>query len=140
MEHGLESRTFWRTEDIWQEILNRTMLMYRYVQAQVDALAEDEFWVQKIDAQGNRLVEPHKWIQYERVLMEDLREVVAKMDGLDLEARRVAVEEAEAALIAKFMDSILEDLKLTKAQKERLDDAIDRALPIITGQAREIAA
>jgi hypothetical protein len=125
------------TEVMMEELRQRIYALWRYAAKQADALHPDDFWVQKIDAQGNILVEPHKWIQYESMCRAELEEMGLKLIGLGLEERRVRIEEAEAMVVISFLDQILDRLNLTEAQRNALPEAIDEALPILEGQVVE---
>lgn len=141
LEKGLLNRNILDdTAAIWGEVLDRITQLFRYVQGEVNALEQDEFWVRKVDAQGNVLVEPNRWVQLERDLQDQLVEILGKVDGLDIEERRVTIEEAKAALVARFMDAVLDKLELTKEQQGLIGAAVEDALPIIEGTATVMEA
>lgn len=122
-------------ESMLEDLRNRAYALWRYAAAEVDALPEDEFWVRKVDAQFNVVVEPNKWVQYEAACRAELEDLGVKLIGLGLEERRVRIEEAEAEVVTKFLDAVLDGLNLTEAQQQALPVAIDRALPVIEGRA-----
>jgi hypothetical protein len=124
-------------EEMLDEVRRRAYALWRYAAYEVDQLHPDDFWVQKFDAQGNILVEPHKWIQYEEACRAELEELGLKLIGLGLEERRVRIEEAEAQVVTQFLDMVLDRLNLTEKQQQALPEAIDTALPILEGHAVE---
>jgi hypothetical protein len=105
----------------------------------VDQLHPDDFWVQKWDAHGNVLVEPHKWVQFEAAARAELEELGIKLVGLGLEERRIRIEEAQTEVLVKWFDAVLGQLNLSEDQLDALPGALDAAHPILEGSAREIS-
>lgn len=122
-------------EQMLDDLRNRTYALWRYAAAEVDRLHPDDFWVQKYDAQGNVLVEPHRWIQYEQAARLELEELGIKLIGLDLEERRVRLEEAHTEVVVRWFDSVLNRLNLSEAQLDALPAALLAAAPILEGRS-----
>lgn len=119
--------------DALQEILGRAVSHMRIAATQVDKLRPSELWAYKFDAQGNRLVEPSKWLRAETAARKEVMEIAGRMAQLDIDGRRVAVEEAEALFITRFLDAVLDGLNLTDEQRGLLGPALDNAMPLIEG-------
>lgn len=98
-ETGLTRRAGQSSAEILQEVLDRAVGGMRYAASEVDKLAPEEFWVSKIDAQGNVLHEPHKWYQLEVQCRAEVERLAGLMSQLGIAERQVQVEEARAVLI-----------------------------------------
>lgn len=119
--------------DALQEVLGRAVAHMRIAATEVDRLKPTDLWAYKFDAQGNRLVEPSKWLRAETVARKEVLEIASRMAQLDIDGRRVAVEEAEALFITRFLDAVLDQLNLTDEQRGLLGPALDNAMPLIEG-------
>lgn len=124
--------------DVLDECLRRAVGDMRFAGAHVDALAAEDFWVDRIDAQGNRLVEPHPWIQLEKATRTEVVDIAARLAGLDLDERRVAIAEAQAALLQRALTYALNQIGLTKDQRAKLGPALREARGILEGTATDI--
>jgi hypothetical protein len=87
--------------DVLQTVLDRLMDKWRWVCKKVDMLDEDEWLVQRVDENGNRLVEPNVWIQYEQTLRAELIDLGIRMGHLGVDERRVRVQEAQVELLGR---------------------------------------
>jgi hypothetical protein len=96
----------------------------RYAASEVDKLSPDEFWVQKVDAQGNTLVEPNKWYQLEERCREEVGKLAGLMSQLGIAERQVQVEEARAMLVVAAIRDAARDAGLTQAQTRALGSAL----------------
>lgn len=102
---------------IMQEIMERRLGDWRWATSQLDNVPAEEFWVHKIDAQGNVLVEPCKWYQLEQAASAELERITNMIVGAGLAERAVRVEEAKAAMLISALRDALESLKLTPEQR-----------------------
>lgn len=126
------------TEQMLDDLRHRAYAMWRFAAAEVDRLHPDDFWAKRYDAQGNIIVEPHRWIQYEAACRAELEELGIKLIGLGLEERRVRLEEAQHDVVLHWFDGILGALNLTETQLDALPGALDAAAPILEGRAHEL--
>lgn len=124
--------------DVLDECLRRAVGDMRFAGSHVDHLPVEEFWVDRIDAQGNRLVEPHPWIQLEHAVRTEVVDIAARLSGLDLDERRVAIAEAQAALLQRALQVALEKVGLTPDQRKMLGPALREARDILEGTATEV--
>jgi hypothetical protein len=122
-------------EQMLDDLRNRAYALWRFAAAEVDRLHPDDFWVQKWDAHGNVLVEPHRWVQFEHAARVELEELGIKLIGLDLEERRVRLEEAHTEVVVRWFDSVLGRLNLSEAQLDALPAALLAAAPILEGRS-----
>jgi hypothetical protein len=127
-----------RSIDVIQEVLDRAVAMMRFAQAEVDKLSIDELWVRRIDAQDNVIVEPHRWIQMEQVLRTEALEIADRMEKLNIDERRITLQEAESHLIQLAIRQVLAQLDLTPEQTKKVGPALRAAQDIFDGTAREI--
>jgi len=107
-----------------QECLERATGNMRYAASEVDKLGPDEFWVEKFDAQGNRLVEPNKWYQLEAECRAEVEKLAGMMAGLGIAERMVQVEEAKAALLVAAIRDAAREAGLNGAQVRKLGSAL----------------
>lgn len=118
--------------DIMDEVLRRAVGHFRFAAAMVDSLDVEDSFTRSVDAQGNTVWKEHWWIQAERACREEVAELAGRMSGLDIDARRVAVAEAQAALMMRAMQTAIETLKLTPAQRKELGPALRQARALLT--------
>jgi hypothetical protein len=87
--------------DVLQLVLDRAMDLWRLACKEVDKLGMDERLVERTDENGNHLVEPHIWIQYEATLRAELMDLGIRMGHLGVDERRVRVQEAQVELLGR---------------------------------------
>lgn len=136
-EGGMKVPEYNSVPDLLGEVLARAVGGMRYAASEVDKVPVDEFWVRKIDAQGNVLVEPNKWYQLELACRGEVAELADLYARLDLDRRRVELEEAEAALWAGVIREAARRSGLKPAQQRQLLRALDE---VIEGSGEEVAA
>jgi hypothetical protein len=105
---------------------------------QSEAVPVEQFWVEKLDAQGNVLVQPNKWFQLERSLRDEAVKLAARMVELGLAERQVAVEEAKAVMVAQAVRTAAEAAGIPPEQIVRLGEELRKGLE--TGAVQETAA
>jgi hypothetical protein len=123
--------------DVLDECLRRAVGDMRFAAGYVDDLPIDDFWVKKVDAHGNILVEPHPWVQLEKLSREEVVEIATRMAGLDIDERRVALQEAQAALLQRALRVAMEAVGLTPEQQKLLGPALRNARAVLEGAAVE---
>lgn len=128
---GLKRPTGVTVTDVLQECLERATGALRFAAAEVDKLDGDEFWVRKVDAQGNTLVEPNKWYQLEQACRVEVEELATKMLGLDIDSRLAAVEEARAMLMFRAVAEAAKKVGMTPVQIRELGGALRSELETI---------
>jgi hypothetical protein len=136
---GMTRPTGVTVTDVLQECLERATGGLRFAAAEVDKLKGDDFWVQKVDAQGNVLVEPNKWYQLEQACRAEVEELATKMLSLDIDSRLAAVEEARAMLMFRAVVEAAKKVGLDPATVRALGSALRGELEAIEGTALEAA-
>jgi hypothetical protein len=106
--------------ELWGELLGHAVVFMRFAHQQAALLTEDEFWVRKVDAQGNILVEPHPWVQFAAACRAEVAEIANKMESLDIDTRRLAANEATAEAFVAFFNTVTAELKLSAEQRKQL--------------------
>lgn len=132
---GMQRPTGVTVTDVLQECLERATGGLRFAAAEVDKLKGDEFWVRKVDAQGNVLVEPNKWYQLEQACRAEVEDLATKMLGLDIDSRLAAVEEARALLMFRAVAEAAKKVGLSPVQIRELGGALRGELEAIEGVA-----
>jgi hypothetical protein len=112
------------TADVLQEVLDRAVGGMRYAASEVDKLSPDEFWVHKVDAQGNTLAEPNKWYQLEVAARAEVERIAGLMSQLGIAERLVQVEEAKATLIIAAIRDAARDAGLDNTSIRKLGSAL----------------
>jgi hypothetical protein len=118
--------------------LRRVHIAMLFAARQADERQLEQFWVQKVDAWGNVLVEPNKWFQLERQLREEATRLAARMVDLGLAERLVAMEEAKAVMVAQAVRTAAEAAGLSPTQITRLGEEIRKGLE--SGSIGDVAA
>lgn len=106
--------------ELWDELLGHAVAFMRFAHEQATGLERDQFWVYKVDAQGNMLIEPHAWIQYAQATRAEVMEIKARMEQLGIDAKRLELNEATAEAFVNFFNTVVEQLKLTGEQRKTL--------------------
>lgn len=110
--------------DVLQTVLDRLMDKWRWVCKTVDALEMSEVLVERIDEQGNRLVEPNVWIQYEQTLRAELIDLGIRMGHLGVDERRVRVQEAQIELLGRAVLAAAHAIGLDMGVQRQLGAAL----------------
>lgn len=110
--------------DVLQMVLDRLMDKWRWVCKKVDSLDENEWLVQRVDAEGNRLVEPNVWLQYEMTLRAELMDLGIRMGHLGVDERKVRVEEAKIELLGRAVLAAAHAIGLDISTQKQLGAAL----------------
>jgi hypothetical protein len=110
--------------DVLQTVLDRAMDIWRLACKEVDKLDMDDRLVERIDENGNRLVEPHVWIQYELTLRAELADLAIRMGHLGVDERRVRVQEAQVELLGRAVLAAAHAIGLPIDQQKQLGAAL----------------
>lgn len=110
--------------DVLQELLDRSTGNWRWAAGQLDLVSAADFWVQKIDAQGNVLVEPNKWYQLERAAASEVERLAGMMAQLGIDERLVKVEEARAVLLISAVREAAREAGISANQVRALGSAL----------------
>lgn len=121
--------------DVLQESLERVVGLMRLAGSKVDEVELEGFWEDTVAGK-----QPDKWFRLETALRREAVDIAARMMGLDIDARRVALAEAEAKLVERYIQAVLGKLELTPAQRRLIGPALREARAVIEGTAEEIAA
>jgi hypothetical protein len=116
------------TAELLAWTLRRVHATMLWAGRQGDAVPLDKFWVEKWDAQGNRLVEPNKWFQLERAMRDEAVRLAARMQELGLAERAVALEEAKAVMVAQAVRAAAEAAGFDDEQVQRLGVELRKGL------------
>lgn len=117
---GVTAQAGQSSADMLQEVLDRAVSGMRYAASETDKLTPEEFWVSKIDAQGNVLVEPNKWYQLEVQCRAEVERLAGLMSQLGIAERAVRVEEARATLVVAAIRDAARDAGLSQKQMRAL--------------------
>lgn len=110
--------------DVLQQVLDRCMDHWRLACKEVDGLEVDERLVVRIDEQGNKLVEPHVWMQYEQTLRAELIDLGIRMGHLGVDERRVRVQEAQVELLGRAVLAAAHAIGLDVGKQRELGAAL----------------
>lgn len=110
--------------DVLQELLDRCTGNWRWAAGQLDLVPPGQFWVQKIDAQGNVLVEPCKWYQLERAAASEVERLAGMVVQLGIDERLVKVEEAKAVLLISAVRDAAREAGIPANQVRALGSAL----------------
>lgn len=114
--------------DVLQTVLDRCMDHWRLACKEVDSLSMDERLVERIDEQGNRLVETHIWMQYEASLRAELMDLGIRMGHLGVDERRVRVQEAQVELLGRAVLAAAHAIGLPLDTQKQLGAALREEL------------
>lgn len=114
--------------DVLQTVLDRCMDHWRLACKEVDSLDMKERLVERIDEQGNHLVEPHIWLQYEANLRAELMDLGIRMGHLGVDERRVRVQEAQVELLGRAVLAAAHAIGLDVGVQKQLGAALREEL------------
>lgn len=121
------------TEDAWKVAFERLHGQWIFVCSMADKVRGESFWVSKLDAQGNLLVEPNKWFQLEERMRLQLVEMVETAQRFGLAERMVAVTEARQVLVAQAVRDAAIDAGLGPEQVASLGNSLRKRLEAASG-------
>lgn len=110
--------------DVLQTLLDRLMDKWRFVCLKVDRLDESEWLVSRIDDNGNVLLEPNIWIQWEAALRAELMDLSLRMGHLGVDERRVLVQEAQVQLLGRAVLAAAQSIGLAAPVVKQLGAAL----------------
>lgn len=134
--------------DVMELVYRRTHALWQFAASQADKLdatlpdgKANAIWQIQYDAQGNSLRVPHKWIEYERALREELWEQSTDLQSLNIDERRVRIEEAQMEILGRALTLAAQDAGLDAATQQTLGSHLRQRLtelapPAIEGTAR----
>lgn len=131
--------------EVLEKVFRRTHALWAHAASQVDNLSstanpgtKNSLWALKYDEQGNRIVEPSKWVMLETALREELFEQGARMTQLNLDARRVKIEETQLEMLSRALALAAKRANLSDEQQRDLGSALRTELAIIEGTTSEL--
>lgn len=132
--------------DALDKIFRRTHALWHHAATVVDKLstsappgAKNSIWTYKWDENGNKIVEPSKWVAYESALRKEVFEQAAIMQKLNIDEARVRIEQAQLDLLAQALKNAARKANLDDQQQRSLGAALREELSIIEGTAEEIS-
>ena len=138
--------------DVMELVFRRTHALWQFAAAEADKLdatkkdgTTNAIWQIQYDAQGNPLRVPHKWIEMERTLREELWEQATDLQSLNIDERRVRIEEAQMEILGRALSAAAKDAGLDSETQRALGSHLRQRLqelapPPIEGTARPPAA
>lgn len=136
--------------DVMELVYRRTHALWQFAASQADQLdatlpdgKPGAIWQIQFDAQGNPLRVPNKWIEYERALREELWEQSTDLTSLDIDERRVRIEEAQMEILGRALTQAAKDTGLDQATQKLLGSNLRKHLaelspPPIEGTANPV--
>jgi hypothetical protein len=115
------------------EVLNRTIDIWRWAATQADKVPEAEFWVEGFDSDENKITEPNKWFQLEAAARDEAFTMLSTMTSLDIDDRRVKVEEFQLEVLGRALRAAARDAGLSQEQQTALGIELRRHIAIIEG-------
>jgi hypothetical protein len=103
-----------------QLMLDRAMALWRLAANEVDKLRTENLFATSVDEQGNEWEELTKWVAWEQALRNEVFEMAARMQALNVDERLVRVEEVKTELLGRAL--------VNAARKAGLDEDTQRAL------------
>jgi hypothetical protein len=85
--------------EVMEWCLRRLYGQLRFAASQSDAIPLEQFWRYKVDAQGNVLASPNKWVRLELELSDKVVDITRHMAALGIMERQVQLDEAKVALV-----------------------------------------
>lgn len=126
--HEVQLKTFRRIHALWMQAASK-----------VDALDPEatpgepnSLWFKYYDEHGNTRFEPSKWLQLETNLRQELFDAGIRLGHLDIDARRVLVEEAQLTLLQDALATAAARLGLSEAQRVEFGDHFRQAVVELT--------
>lgn len=108
-------------------VLNLAVSRLMYVNAQVQALKEEEIWTGESEERLN------KWLRWEDRLSDKVAKYAGTAVSMGVAEREVAVKEAQTLLVGKFIEAVLEEVGLTAKQRKKVGPAIRQKAPLLLG-------
>lgn len=130
-EAGLNFGEVRSIDDLAEAVVQRVHEVWCWSIQEANEVPVDEFWVQRADAHGNTLVEPHPAIQFEAAMRVEVLDVIDRFGKLDIEQRKLILAEGQATMIEMFVREVVRRIELTPAQKKRLGPAMRDARPAL---------
>ena len=106
-----------------QHVLDTSFAHLLFAGTKVSELPEDELW----RGFGQHKT-PNEWINYESHLRREVLEVTARMLHLGIEDRRARATEILAVTMAPVLEQVINNLRLTPAQRKNAPEIVGKAL------------
>lgn len=143
-EQGIELADPIPTTDLLEKVFRRTHALWIHAATEVDRLDPDapagkpgSLWTYKIDENGNKIVEPSKWVQYENALRQELFEQAAMAQKLNLDEAKVRIEAAQLQLLGQALKNAAKRTGLDDETQRQLGANLRRELSVIEGTAHD---
>lgn len=83
----------------------------------------------------------HPWVRFQRNLMIDVAKIGKLAADAGIDERMASLAEAQTAMVAKLIEDVCEDIKITTEQKKALGPALRARLAsgIFEGQSQEVS-
>ena len=126
--------------DVMEKVFRRTHALWLHAATEVDRLdpdapagKPDSLWTYKFDENGNKIVEPSKWIQMESALRQELFEQAAVATKLNLDEAHVRIEGAKLELLARALSAAVKKADVPEDMQRRIGAALRQELATIEG-------
>lgn len=114
----------------------------RYAHLIVDDLNPRSIWIARTgggakqgDADYSYSVQLNAWVRYRDELRDKIARIANEMARNGLAERAVRIQEQEQSLVVHFLETIVDQLDLSPAQRARLGPAVRDSLPILEGSS-----
>jgi hypothetical protein len=121
------------TTEIMDELTLRVHDLWLWVQNHTNEINEPDFWIKGRDYNGNIYVEPEKWFQLERSLREELFEMTRQMTALDIDERRIRVEELQLSVLGRALQAALRDANVDAQTQKVIGARLRQHIAAIEG-------
>lgn len=126
-------KTFARTHALWQHAAAEVDML----DADAPAGKKDSIWTWRWDEQGNKLVEPQKWIKLEAELRTELFQQAAMMQKLNIDEAAVRVEQAKLDVLSQALRSAVKKAGVPEDMQRAIGAALRAELMTIEGTAHD---
>jgi hypothetical protein len=106
--------------DALQNMLNRSYSIWSMVAEQVDCMSIEDMWAQVVDRDGNVYDELTKWPAMEAAMRQEVFDMAARMQGLNVDERLARVEEVKTEMLGRALVAAAREAGLDEETQKRL--------------------
>lgn len=126
------------------KIIQRTHALWLHAASKTDELDPElkpgepnSIFTYRFDEQGNKLIEPSKWVAYEKELRQELFSQVALAQKLNIDEAAVRVEAAKLDLLSRALRNSMKKAQVPDEMQRRIGSALREELTILEGTAHD---
>lgn len=126
------------------KIIQRTHALWLHAASKTDELNPDlkpgepgSIFTYRFDEQGNKLIEPSKWVAYEKELRQELFSQVALAQKLNIDEAAVRVEAAKLDLLSRALRNSMKKAQVPDEMQRRIGSALREELIVLEGTAHD---